>query len=170
VLNKEREKNEELISGAPGRENHQEECNTKTSRQEVGDGEFSASYRIYYEDTDAGGVVYYANYLKFFERARTDFLRSKNIVQSKLAEETGVVFVVRDCCVKYLKPARMDDLVDVSVKIVEVGKLSLKMEQEISSKGMVLNRMEVEIVCVNADNFRPTRIPNIVLDKMGIIR
>ncbi|MFT6077921.1 MAG: acyl-CoA thioester hydrolase, partial [Rickettsiales bacterium] len=115
--------------------------------QEVPNDAFIASYRIYYEDTDAGGVVYYANYLKFFERARTDLLRSKNIIQSEIAEELGIVFVVRDCHTKYLKPARMDDLIDVSVEIIEVGKVSLRMKQEISLKGKILNEMEVEIVC-----------------------
>jgi acyl-CoA thioester hydrolase len=129
--------------------------------------EFSTSYRIYYEDTDAGGVVYYANYLKFFERARTDYLRSKDIVQSTLAKESGIAFVVRDCHAQYLKPARMDDLIDVSVEIVEFGKLSLKMKQEITLKGVILNKMEVEIVCVNAQSFRPTKIPSSILENLS---
>jgi acyl-CoA thioester hydrolase len=124
---------------------------------------FSASYRIYYEDTDAGGVVYYANYLKFFERARTDFLRERNVVQSKIAGELGVIFVVRNCNVQYLKPARMDDLIDVSVEVIEIGKSFLKMKQEISLKGQALNQMEVEIVCVNAKSFKPARIPTQIL-------
>ena len=78
------------------------------------------TYRIYYEDTDAGGVVYYANYLKFFERARTDFLRTLEISQSDLAQKENLVFVVRKCEIDYLTPARLDDLVNVSVKIKEI--------------------------------------------------
>lgn len=116
-------------------------------------------YRVYYEDTDAGGVVYYANYLKFFERARTDFLRAKNIIQSDLARDLGVVFVVRNCVVEYVKPARMDDLVEISVAVTEIGKTSIKMKQEMIKDGSVLCRLDVEIVCVNAASFKPKRIP-----------
>jgi len=117
------------------------------------------SYRIYYEDTDAGGVVYYANYLKFFERARTDFLRQKNIVQSDLIRDLGIVFVVRNCAVEYAKPARMDDLIDISVVVGEVRKTSIKMKQEVMKDSLVLCRLDVEIVCVDAVSFKPKKIP-----------
>lgn len=126
--------------------------------------EFAASYRIYYEDTDLGGVVYYANYLKFFERARTDFLREKGVVQSKLAAEINIMFAVRNCQIDYVKPAKMDDLIEVSVEIIEIGKVSLKMKQEIKLDDMVLCKMTVEIVCVNSANFKPTRIPASILN------
>lgn len=116
-------------------------------------------YRVYYEDTDAGGVVYYANYLKFFERARTDFLRSQNISQSELVKNSALVFVVRNCQIEYLKPARMDDLISVFVEVVEIGNLSIKLRQEIKLQEKVLCVMNVEIVCVGADNFRPKKIP-----------
>ncbi len=119
----------------------------------------SFKYRVYYEDTDLGGVVYYANYLKFFERARTDFLRSQGVVQTKIAEDHGVVFVVKNCQVKYLKPARMDDEIEVSVEVVELGKLSVKMRQEIKLQEQVLCQMDVDIVCVHKDSFRPKKIP-----------
>lgn len=120
---------------------------------------FSAQYRIYYEDTDAGGVVYYANYLKFFERARTDFLRALNISQSDLATKENLVFVVRRCEINYLTPARLDDLIDVLVFVKEIHAASIVMQQEIKIGDKVLSRLNVEIVCVAADNFRPKKIP-----------
>ena len=76
---------------------------------------FSTKYRVYYEDTDAGGVVYYANYLKFFERARTDFLRALNISQNELLQSEKLIFVVRRCEIDYVSPAKLDDLVEVYV-------------------------------------------------------
>lgn len=123
----------------------------------------SFKYRIYYEDTDLGGVVYYANYLKFFERARTDFLRAQNIIQTKLAEDFGIIFVVRNCQIEYIKPARMDDLIEVFVKVKEIGKVSISMQQEIKLNDEILCKMDVEIVCVDRHNFRPKRIPESVL-------
>ena len=120
---------------------------------------FSANYRIYFEDTDAGGVVYYANYLKFFERARTDFLRALNISQSELAATENLIFVVRKCQINYISPAKLDDLVAVSVAIKEIHAASIVMEQEIKRSDKILSRLNVEIVCVAADNFRPKKIP-----------
>jgi acyl-CoA thioester hydrolase len=120
---------------------------------------FSTKYRVYYEDTDAGGVVYYANYLKFFERARTDFLRQKNIIQSDLIRDLGIIFVVRNCAVEYVKPARMDDLIEISVMVDEVRKTAIKMKQEIVKDSLVLCRLDVEIVCVDAVSFKPKKIP-----------
>ncbi len=118
------------------------------------------TYRIYYEDTDAGGVVYYANYLKFFERARTDFLRHLQVSQSELAQKENLVFVVRRCEIDYLTPARLDDLVEVSVEVKEVRAASIVMLQEIKKSDKILSRLNVEIVCVSADRFKPERIPN----------
>ena len=120
---------------------------------------FSANYRIYYEDTDSGGVVYYANYLKFFERARTDFLRALNISQSELAATENLVFVVRKCQIEYISPAKLDDLVEVTVTVKEIHAASIVMEQEIKRSDKILSRLNVEIVCVAADNFRPKKIP-----------
>ena len=120
---------------------------------------FSAQYRIYYEDTDAGGVVYYANYLKFFERARTDFLRHLQVSQSELAQKENLVFVVRRCEIDYFTPARLDDLVEVSVEVKEVRAASIVMFQEIKKSDKILSRLNVEIVCVSADLFKPSKIP-----------
>jgi acyl-CoA thioester hydrolase len=119
---------------------------------------FSAQYQVYYEDTDSGGMVYYANHLKFFERARTDFLRKKNIKSDSL-KSSGIFFVVRNCSVEYLKPAMMDDLLEVTVIVEEIGKTSIKMKQEIKKDGQVLCKMDVVIVCIDATNFKPKRIP-----------
>ncbi len=120
---------------------------------------FSTTYRVYYEDTDAGGVVYYANYLKFFERARTDFLRERNIIQSDLVKNLGIIFVVRSCFIEYLKPARMDDLLKVSVAVEEVRRTSIKMKQEIIRDSLAMCKLDVEIVCVDVLSFKPKRIP-----------
>lgn len=120
---------------------------------------FSTKYRVYYEDTDAGGVVYYANYLKFFERARTDFLRSLNISQSELLTKENLAFVVRKCEVSYISPAKLDDVLDVCVTVKNIAAASISMQQEAKKSEIVSSRLEVEIVCVDARNFKPKKIP-----------
>jgi len=125
---------------------------------------FCAQYRIYYEDTDAGGVVYYANYLKFFERARSDFLRALKISQSDLAQKENLVFVVRKCEIDYVSPAKLDDLVEVSVEIKEIRAASISMFQEIKKSNKTLSRLNVEIVCVCAKSFKPKKIPKNLCD------
>lgn len=129
----------------------------------------SYSYRIYYEDTDAGGVVYYANYLKFFERARTDFLRDLEISQSDLAAKENLFFVVRKCEVDYITPARLDDLVEISVSIKEIRATSILMEQEMKKSDVILSRLKVEIVCVGGANFRPKRIPKSTASALKLV-
>jgi len=119
---------------------------------------FSAQYRVYYEDTDAGGVVYYANYLKFFERARTDFLRAKNILQNEMLQTQQTAFVVSRCEVDYIKAAKLDDLVEVSVIVEEVGVASIIMNQEMRCNEVVLAKLKAKIVCVDSKNLRPKRI------------
>ena len=120
------------------------------------------SYRIYYEDTDAGGVVYYANYLKFFERARTDFLRSLGLNQLELLQKENIIFVVRKCEIEYLSPARLEDLVEVSVIVEKIGGASLTMTQEIKRNDLILSKLKVEIICVGSDNFKPKKIPEYI--------
>ena len=110
---------------------------------------FSAQYRVYYEDTDAGGVMYYANYLKFFERARTDFLRAKNISQNEMLEKHQIAFLVRRCEADYIKAAKLDDLVEVDVVIEEIGAASIIMQQEMRLKDVVLAKLKATIVCVD---------------------
>ena len=124
------------------------------------------TYRIYYEDTDAGGVVYYANYLKFFERARTDFLRQKRISQSELAKSAGLVFVVRRCEIDYISAAKLDDEVEVSVAIKERRAASLVMSQEMKIAARILSRLQVEVACVDAASFKPKKIPQELLQKL----
>ncbi len=92
---------------------------------------FSFPIRVYWEDTDAGGIVFYANYLKFMERARTEWLRNLGISQQALKLETGGMFVVTDTQLKYLLPARLDDVLQVSAKVIEKGRASIKISQEI---------------------------------------
>ena len=125
------------------------------------------SYRVYYEDTDAGGVVYYANYLKFFERARTDFLRTLGISQSDLATKEELVFVVRKCVIEYISPARLDDVLEVSVEVKNISAATILMRQEATKFGVISSRLEVEIVCVDSLSFKPKKIPKTI---SGLLR
>jgi acyl-CoA thioester hydrolase len=95
------------------------------------EAEFFWPVRVYYEDTDNGGVVYYANYLKFMERARTEWLRTRGVEQDVLVQQQGVIFAVRSAQLDYLKPARFNQLLAVSVNVVQVGKASLTFEQRV---------------------------------------
>lgn len=115
--------------------------------------------RIYYEDTDAGGVVYYANYLKFFERARTEWLRTLGVEQHRLRADTGAIFVVAEANVRYLAPAMLDDLLTVSVHLVALGHASLQMEQQVWRGPTLLVEGRIRIGCVDATTLRPRRIP-----------
>jgi acyl-CoA thioester hydrolase len=117
------------------------------------------SMRVYWEDTDAGGVVFYANYLKFFERARTEWLRALGIEQRALQEATGSIFVVADVVLRYLAPAKLDDWLTVSVKVLEVGKASIALEQQAWRGDVLLAQGTVRVGCVNATSLRPCRIP-----------
>lgn len=120
---------------------------------------FFKKYRIYYEDTDSGGVVYYANYLKFFERCRTDFLRSSGIGQHQLASEQSIAFVVRRCNVEYVMPAKLDDEVTVTIQVKELKAASISLVQKMICNDFILSDFEVEIVCVDSNNFKPKKIP-----------
>lgn len=128
--------------------------------------EFIWPARVYYEDTDAGGVVFYANYLKFFERARTELLRVHGIKQQELLENEGLVFVVRTVHVEYRQSARLDDLLEVSARPRLEGRARLVFDQEArrASDKTLLCSCKAEIVCVTADGFRPQPIPPIILE------
>jgi acyl-CoA thioester hydrolase len=117
--------------------------------------------RVYYEDTDAGGVVFYANYLRFMERARTEWLRHLGYEQDVLAQDEGVLFVVRRAAVDYRYPARFNDLLEVTVEVVERGGASLGFRQEVrrQSDGQLCCSGLVEAACVRAATLRPSRIP-----------
>jgi acyl-CoA thioester hydrolase len=115
--------------------------------------------RIYYEDTDAGGVVYYANYLKFFERARTEWLRAEGFEQTRLAAEHGIAFVVRSANIEFLKPARVDDSLQVSVELIKVGAGHIDLVQRAMRGDELVASAVVKIACVGLQTMRPVRIP-----------
>ncbi|MCE2917250.1 MAG: tol-pal system-associated acyl-CoA thioesterase [Rubrivivax sp.] len=115
--------------------------------------------RVYWEDTDAGGVVFYANYLKFFERARTEWLRDLGHGQQALREATNAIFVVSDTRVRYHAPARLDDELDVTVELREQGRASMLIGQRALRDGLLVAEGEIRIGCVDATSFRPRRIP-----------
>jgi len=128
---------------------------------------FSLPVRVYWEDTDAGGVVYYANYLRFLERARSEWLRALGFEQDRLRDEAGVVFVVRRVAIDYLAPARFNDMLDVSVRRVEAARASLEMEQEIAAGPTRLASASVTLACVDALRFKPVRIPAAILQQLA---
>ena len=126
-------------------------------------GEFVWPVRVYYEDTDAGGVVYYANYLKYLERARTEWLRHLGYEQDSLLENDRIVFPVRRVEIDYLKPARFNEELKVRARVRRNGPARLEFEQHIEDRnGAVLCRALVTVVCVDADDFRPRRIPDAI--------
>jgi acyl-CoA thioester hydrolase len=120
---------------------------------------FRFPIRIYWEDTDAGGVVFYANYLKFFERARTEWLRAAGVQQQALRDETGLMFVVADVQMRYLAPARLDDLLEVSVRVNEMGAASMVLEQQAWRGDTLLAQGRIRIGCVQSETLKPRRIP-----------
>ena len=115
--------------------------------------------RVYYEDTDAGGVVFYANYLKFFERARTEMLRAMGYEQDELTANEGVIFVVRSVQVDYLSPARFNELLQVSAEVSLAKKASLTFDQVITRGDDVLCEGVIRIACLDAQTMRPKAIP-----------
>lgn len=135
---------------------------------------FTWPVRVYWEDTDAGGIVFYANYLKFFERARTEWLRALGIEQQRLRETVGGMFVVTATQVKYHRPARLDDVLWVSARVLEAGRASLTIEQaarlQTSSpegNNPLLCEGNIRIGWVDASTLRPQRIPSAILDALN---
>ncbi len=124
--------------------------------------------RVYYEDTDAAGIVYYANYFRFMERARTEWLRHLGYEQDDLRRDHGIVFVVRRAEADYREPARFNDLLWVTGELVEFGRSALTIRQEVlrQADGRLLCRGGVQLVCVDLQRFRPTAIPREILEKM----
>ncbi len=132
--------------------------------------EFNFQVRVYYEDTDAGGIVYYANYLKFMERARTEWLRSIGVDQPTLMRDQRLMFVVVSTDVKYVKPARFDDLLNVSCRMMSITRTSLSFAQEIrrdDEQGELLVSGMVKAACVDADRLRPRAIPANLLEEFA---
>ncbi|MBD3893704.1 MAG: tol-pal system-associated acyl-CoA thioesterase [Hydrogenophaga sp.] len=134
---------------------------------------FAWPVRIYWEDTDAGGIVFYANYLKFFERARTEWLRHLGVEQQRLREQVGGMFVVTGTQLRYLRPARLDDVLLVSARVQEAGRASLMIEQsarlQAAAPGVqapLLCEGSIRIGWVDATSLRPQRIPAAILDAL----
>ena len=119
-------------------------------------------FRVYYEDTDAGGVVYHSNYLNFAERARTEFLRKLGVNQSEAKEKDGILFVVKSLNIEYKKPALLDDVLTIKTQITETSKVRMEMEQDIFRDDVLIAKVVVNIVCVN-EAMKPTKIPEYVL-------
>ncbi len=128
---------------------------------------FRHTLRVYWEDTDAGGVVFYANYLKFFERARTEWLRACGFGQQALRERTGALFVVTDTRVRHRAPARLDDLIEVTVQLHTGGKASMTLAQQAWRGHTLLAEGEIRIGCVDAGTFRPRRIPTELMNAIA---
>lgn len=128
--------------------------------------EFRWSVRVYYEDTDSGGVVYYANYLKFMERARTEWLRSLGYEQDRLVREQGLLFAVTDVELRYLSPARFNDALSVTARIVERRRARLRFEQTVYREDQALCAGRIQIACLDAQSFRPRPIPDSLFEEI----
>ena len=123
--------------------------------------------RVYYEDTDAAGVVFYANYLKFMERARTEWLRALGFEQTTLMHDHNVVFVVRSLAVEYLRPAVFNDELEVTVSLTRARGSLLEISQSIRRGPRALVTGAVKVACVNTRSFKPVRIPDPILKKLA---
>ncbi|NLP62164.1 tol-pal system-associated acyl-CoA thioesterase [Paraburkholderia sacchari] len=127
---------------------------------------FTWPVRVYYEDTDAGGIVFYANYLKFFERARTEWLRACGVDQRKLAEESGELFVVCNTTLDYKSPARLDDAVTIVTRIAKLGRVSVDFMQTAWRGDTLLVSGKIRVACVNGAEMRPAPIPDHVFEAL----
>jgi acyl-CoA thioester hydrolase len=131
---------------------------------------FTIPVRIYYEDTDAGGVVYYANYLRFFERCRTEWMRFAGYGQAQLASEAGIGFVARRASCEYLKPARLDDALDIGLAVDKLTRVRVIFRQWASRGDDVLVTGNIEIACVNMATMSPAPIPDYLHAKLEALK
>lgn len=133
--------------------------------------EFRWPLRVYYEDTDAGGIVFYANYLKFFERARTEWLRAASVGQQQLSAETGCMFVVKNVAIDYHAPAKLDDRLEISVQVEKLGRASVVFAQEAwcmnGTTPILLCSGTVRVGCVDEASMRPAQIPSTAFKKIS---
>lgn len=127
---------------------------------------FSWTVRVYYEDTDAGGIVFYANYLKFFERARTEWLRALDVNQQDLLEQHGAMFVVKQASVDYHAPAKLDDVITLTLSIEKLGRASVHFVQQASCGAALLASAHVKVGCVDRAAMKPRPLPADVAAKM----
>lgn len=121
--------------------------------------ESTLAIRIYYEDTDAGGIVFYANYLKFMERGRTEWLRTLGFDQSRLAHESGRIFVVHGLDMSYRKPARLDDVITIRSRVTRMGRASIHFAQRAERNGELLAEGNIQVCCVDANSLKPAELP-----------
>jgi len=130
---------------------------------------FSFPVRVYYEDTDAAGVVYYANYLKFMERARTEWMGSLGFPLAAFEREHGVAFVVHRCEIDYLAPARLNDALTVTVEVVDRGASRLVARQSVTRNDTLLTKARVTLACVDTARWRPARMPPPLVQRLEIL-
>ena len=121
--------------------------------------EFKSRFKVYYEDTDSGGVVYYANYLKFLERARTDAITSLDFSNNKLVEKFGIFIIVKSCNLNFLRPAKLEDNLDIISKVIEVKNVSIKMKQNIFVHDSMIVEAEILLASVNNEG-KPSKLPD----------
>jgi acyl-CoA thioester hydrolase len=135
---------------------------------QAGTGEFHWPVRVYYEDTDAGGVVYHTSYLRFMERARTEWLRALGFSQETLRRREGILFAVAAMDIGFRRPARFDEQLNVITTIKNMNAASLTFNQTITNTdGMDICHAEVSVVCLEADTFRPRRIPETIKESLN---
>jgi len=127
---------------------------------------FTWPVRVYYEDTDAGGVVYHSNYLNFMERARTEWLRALGYEQTTVKDELGVIIVVHSLSINFKKPARFNDMLEVNCELANIGRSSIEMAQTIICNGVELIQAHIKAAFVDAQTFRPVAIPNVMKQDM----
>jgi acyl-CoA thioester hydrolase len=127
---------------------------------------FTLTIRVYYEDTDAAGVVYYANYLKYMERARTEWLRSLGFEQDEIARRDGVMFVVRSAAMEFIKPARFNEAIDVGVAIADRGGASIVFSHNIKRDHTVLCTADVRVACVELATYIPRALPGALASRL----
>jgi len=128
------------------------------------DGTHELPLRVYYEDTDAAGIVYYANYLKFAERGRTEMMRAFGVEHQEYLGRHGVAFAVRHCVADYRRPARLDDAITVTTRLTALGGATMEVEQAVERDGVVLVALGLKLACITTDG-RPARVPAVLRDR-----
>jgi len=132
--------------------------------------EFIWPIRVYYEDTDSGGVVYHANYLNFMERARTEWLRALGFEQTELKTELGIIFVVHSMAIAFKGPAYFNDMLEINSRRIKIGHGSMEFLQSVTRNQQVLLEATVKLACVDASNFKPMGIPTVIKEAMNKIQ
>jgi len=127
--------------------------------------EFSYKLKVFYEDTDSGGVVYYANYLKFFERARTEAIAQIGLSNKELLNEHGIFIIVKSCNIEYKKPAKLEDQLEIKSSIISISNTSFKMKQRAFRDQKLITDCEIHLVIVDRTG-KPSKIPNILKNKL----